>query len=156
MSKFIPFIICLLIVTTSIISQADNQKANTMPPQKILGLRTTVYIVPNMEEAKAWYTKAFQTDPYFDELYYIGYNIGGYELAIQPGEAAKKTSSENVLTYWGVEDIKAQYDYFLSLGATSHEAPSNVGGELMIASVRDPWDNVIGLIYNPTFKLKQP
>jgi hypothetical protein len=31
----------------------------------------------------------------------------------------------------------------------------NVGGSLMVASVKDPWDNVIGLIYNPDFKLPE-
>jgi hypothetical protein len=31
----------------------------------------------------------------------------------------------------------------------------NVGGELMVCSVKDPWDNIIGLIYNPYFKLPE-
>ena len=31
----------------------------------------------------------------------------------------------------------------------------NVGGELMAASVIDPWQNVIGIIYNPYFKLPE-
>ena len=29
----------------------------------------------------------------------------------------------------------------------------NVGGELMTATLKDPFGNVIGLIYNPYFKL---
>ncbi len=29
----------------------------------------------------------------------------------------------------------------------------NVGGEIVIASVKDPWGNIIGLIYNPEFRL---
>ena len=41
----------------------------------------------------------------------------------------------------------------MKLGATMHEKPNNVGGELMVASVKDPWNNVIGFIYNPAFKL---
>jgi lactoylglutathione lyase len=60
--------------------------------------------------------------------------------------------SDNVLSYWGVEDIQERYDHFIKCGATEHEKPNNVGGELMVASVRDPWRNVIGLIYNPDFK----
>ena len=119
----------------------------------MLGLRTTIYKVTDLAKAKAWYGKAFRTKPYFDEPFYAGFNIGGYELGLipDPGPAAKKT--DNVMCYWGVEKIAVEYKRLLKLGATEHEAPNNVGGELMVASVRDPWGNAIGLIYNPDFKL---
>lgn len=117
---------------------------------KILGLRTVGYKVSDIEKAKAWYTEAFETEPYFDQPFYVGYNIGGYELALMPDESTK---GDNVVTYWGVDDIQATYDRFTDLGATEHEAPHNVGGEIMVASVYDAWGNIIGLIYNPEFKL---
>lgn len=116
----------------------------------MLGLRTTIYKVPNLKEAKEWYTKAFQTKPYFDEPFYVGFSIGGYELGLLPEDASK---GENVLSYWGVEDIQATYDHLISLGATEHEAPHSVGEPLLVATVKDPWENIIGLIYNPVFKL---
>lgn len=116
----------------------------------ILGLRTVGYKVSDIHKAKEWYAEAFKTQPYFDEPFYVGFNIGGYELGLQPDGSIK---GDNIAVYWGVEDIQAEYDRFLSLGATAHEAPQNVGGEIMVASVRDPWDNIIGLIYNPEFKL---
>ena len=119
----------------------------------ILGLRTVGYKVSDIDKAKQWYTEAFKTQPYFDEPYYVGFNIGGYELGLQPDESVAGTSGDNVVTYWGVEDIQAEFDYFISLGATVHEAPQNVGGDIVVASVRDLWNNVIGLIYNPEFKL---
>lgn len=34
-----------------------------------------------------------------------------------------------------------------------HETPENVGGDIEVATVVDPWGNVVGLIYNPSFKL---
>lgn len=117
--------------------------------KNILGLRTVIYRVGNLVEAKAWYIKAFGTAPYFDEPYYVGFNIGGYELGLQPDES---TPGDNIHTYWGVEDIQAEYERFLQLGATVHEAPQNVGGDIIVATVRDPWGNIIGLIYNPDFK----
>lgn len=116
----------------------------------MLGLRTIIYKVGSLNEAKAWYTKAFRTEPYFDEPYYVGFNIAGYELGLQEHEAIK---GDNVFSYWGVEDIIKEYERFLELGATKHEEPMNVGGELMVCSVKDPWNNIIGLIYNPYFKL---
>lgn len=116
----------------------------------ILGLRTVIYKVGDLNEAKEWYSAAFNTPPYFDEPFYVGYNVGGYELGLQPDEAITGT---NVTTFWGVEDIQAEYDRFLALGATADEAPQNVGGEIMVATIKDPWGNLIGLIYNPEFKL---
>src|SRR5690554_876649 len=118
----------------------------------MLGLRTTIYRVSNLSEAKTWYAKAFKAEPYFDEPFYIGFNIQGYELGLQPDDSVK---GDNVLSYWGVEDIQETYQHLLDLGATKHEEPTHVGGELMAASVYDPWNNIIGIIYNPYFKLPE-
>ena len=111
-------------------------------------------MVPDLEEGKSWYTEAFGVKPYFDEPFYVGFNIGGYELGLLPTEGGEGGKSESVLAYWGVEDINVQYSRMLRAGATEHEKPNNVGGDLMVASVKDPWGNIIGLIYNPYFKLE--
>ena len=50
------------------------------------GLRTLVYHVSDLEGAKAWYTTLLGTPPYFDEPYYVGFNVAGYELGLQPLE----------------------------------------------------------------------
>jgi len=118
-----------------------------------LGLRTVVYKVADLPQARDWYAKAFGIDPYFDESFYVGFNIGGYELGLQPEETPDAGKGEGVVAYWGVVHIQDEYDRLLALGAKAHEKPFNVGGDLMVASVRDPWDNVVGLIYNPHFKL---
>ncbi len=118
----------------------------------MLGLRTTIYKVSDLTKAKEWYAKAFETLPYFDEVFYVGFNIKGYELGLLPEENTT-VKSDNVLSYWGVENIVETYNLFINLGATVHEKPNNVGGELIVATVKDPWNNVIGFIYNPDFKL---
>lgn len=116
----------------------------------MLGLRTTVYKVNDLSEAKSWCSKAFKMKPYFDEVFYVGFNIKGYELGLLPDDNVK---GDNVMSYWGVEDIHKSYKHFIDIGATKHEEPNNVGGDLMVASVYDPWKNIIGIIYNPEFKL---
>lgn len=118
-----------------------------------LGLRTTVYAVNNLDKAKEWYAKAFGFHPYFDESYYVGFNISGYELGLIK-EQDQMVKGENVIAYWGVEDIKKAYDNLISIGGVVHEKPTSVGGNIMVASVKDPWDNVIGIIYNPEFKIR--
>jgi len=123
-----------------------------MKTTPVLGLRTTIYLVGDLIAAKKWYEKAFEIAPYFDEPFYVGFNINGYELGLLPDEN-NATKGENILSYWGVDDINSSFKKLLSIGASSHENPVNVGGELMVASVKDPWGNIIGIIYNPEFKL---
>ena len=52
-----------------------------------LGLRTVGYAAPDLAAAKAWYTTAFGKTPYFDEPFYVGFNIGGYELNLRFGKS---------------------------------------------------------------------
>ena len=119
--------------------------------KEFLGLRTAIYKVPDIEKGKSWYAEVFATQPYFDMPFYVGFNIAGYELGLQPDENTTG-KSDNVEMYWGVNDVEASYKRLLSLGATGHHPPQNVGGEIIVATVKDPWDNVIGIIYNPGFK----
>jgi len=118
-----------------------------------LGLRTVAYFVADIEKAKKWYSKVFETTPYFDEPFYVGFNIGGFELGLQADKPPPATKAKSVVVYWGVEDIHKTYDRLLALGAQAFEGPENVGGELMVAAVKDPWDNILGIIYNPEFRL---
>ena len=120
-----------------------------------LGLRTTIYKVTDIEKAKAWYTRVFEVAPYFDEPFYVGFNIGGYELGLQPDETPATEKSEGVLTYWGVEDAHQSYTRLLEMGATEFEKPTEVGGGIVVAAVQDPWNNVVGIIYNPHFELPE-
>lgn len=123
-------------------------------PTPMLGLRTTIYKVGDLARAKAWYAEAFQVDPYFDEPFYVGFNVAGYELGLMPDDTPATDKTTNVLSYWGVADITAEVARLIGLGARAVEKPTNVGGEIVVASVMDPWGNEIGLIYNPEFSLK--
>ena len=120
----------------------------------MLGLRTTIYKVSDVKKATEWYSKAFETNPYYNEPYYVGLNIKGYELGLQPEDNPTFDKVESVVSYWGVENIQATFDRLIELGATENEKPYSVGGDLMTATVKDPFGNVIGLIYNPHFQLK--
>ncbi len=124
-----------------------------MKKTAMLGLRTVVYKVSDLEKAKLWYAEAFQTEPYFDEPYYVGFSIGGYELGLLPEEIPPAKKLANVVAYWGVNEINKEYNRLIDLGASEVEKPTNVGGDLMVASIKDPWGNAIGLIYNPVFKI---
>lgn len=142
------------IVFSQQISELTDSIIN-MEKQDILGLRTTIYKVGDLNIAKEWYAKAFEIEPYFDEPFYVGYNIRGYELGLLPEENPTTEKPESVLTYWGVNEIEKVYNHFIKSGATESEKPHSVGEPLMVAAVKDPWGNVIGFIYNPVFKLEE-
>lgn len=121
---------------------------------KILGLRTAIYRVSDINVAKEWYANVFETQPYFDQPFYVGFDIGGFELGLQPEENQVNDKKESVVAYWGVNDIQKEYAKFIEAGATEYESPNEVGGDIVVASVKDAWGNIIGLIYNPHFKIK--
>ena len=66
-------------------------------------------VVDDMEKAKKWYATAFGLEPYWDEPYYVGFNIGGYELGLLLEESAGGEKAEGVVTYWGVNKIEKVY-----------------------------------------------
>ncbi|MFZ3330574.1 MAG: VOC family protein [Candidatus Acidiferrales bacterium] len=118
-----------------------------------LGLRTVKYEVQDVAKAKEWYTKALGIPPYFDEpAYYVGYNVGGYDLGLVPAKDAATKRAAAGVAYWGVEDAHAAYKRLLDLGATPVDELQDVGGGMLAGEVRDPFGNVIGIIYNPQFK----
>jgi predicted enzyme related to lactoylglutathione lyase len=119
----------------------------------IQGLRTALYPAPDLARAKAWYTEAFGVAPYFDEPFYVGFNIGGFELGLVPDMPLGQPPS-GVVAMWGVNDVAAECMRLHSHGATIHEEPREVGGGITVASVLDPFGNIIGLIHNPHFDLK--
>ena len=117
------------------------------------GLRTAAYYVEDIEEAKAWYIGATGVEPYFDEPFYVGFNIGGYELGLMPAVRGQAADAGRVIVYWGVSDVDAALAHLLEVGAQPNEAIQDVGGGVRVATVRDPFGNVLGIIENPGFSL---
>ena len=117
-----------------------------------LGLRTAAYYVSDIAKAREWYSSVLGFAPYFDEPFYVGFNVGGYELGLQPSEASAN-KNEGVVAYWGVQDANASLAYLLERGATLNEAVQDVGENIKVATVKDPFGNVFGIIENPHFKL---
>jgi predicted enzyme related to lactoylglutathione lyase len=121
--------------------------------QMFLGLRTVIYKVPDIEAAKSWYTSVLGFGPYFDEPFYVGFSVGGFELGLQPDETDAKDKVDAVVAYWGVDDAEQALKHLLANGASLHEALQDVGEGIKVATVKDPFGNTFGVIENPHFKL---
>jgi predicted enzyme related to lactoylglutathione lyase len=114
-----------------------------------LGLRTAIYRAPDLARAKAWYTSILKIQPYFDQPFYVGYNVGGFELGLDPDPGAVAGTN----AYWGVPNAEAAVQELLALGATAKVPVTDVGDGIKCASVLDPFGNILGIIENPHFKL---
>ena len=121
----------------------------------IQGLGTVIYPVTDVNRAKAWYAKAFAQAPYFDQPFYVGFNIAGYELGLDPNQPVSGVGAGGGVAYWRVNDIASAVQHFVSAGATAVAPIQDVGDGIKVATVADPFGNHIGLIENPHFALPQ-
>jgi predicted enzyme related to lactoylglutathione lyase len=118
----------------------------------LLGLRTVGYHVDDLAAAKQWYMKVLGFPPYFDQPFYVGFNVGGYELGLNP-DLSKVSPGGKTIVYWGVKNADAALARLIELGAEPHEEVQDVGDGIRVASVRDPWGNLFGVIENPRFQV---
>lgn len=118
------------------------------------GLRTVIYRVDDLEKAKGWYTAILEKKPYFDQPFYVGFNVGGFELGLQPAEDGVICGT-NTIAYWGVPDAKKAYTALLLKGAVEHEKIEDVGDGILVGTVLDPCGNIFGVIENPHFNIAE-
>jgi predicted enzyme related to lactoylglutathione lyase len=126
------------------------------PTSPLLGLRTAIYPVTDLAKAKAWYSAVLGVAPYFDEPFYVGFNVGGFELGLDPDTSVNKPGAAGVQTYWGVADAEKAWARVLELGAQPASPVREVGGGIKVAMVKDPFGNLLGLIENPHFPNTAP
>lgn len=127
----------------------------------LLGLRSAFCYVDDIAAARLWYTKVLGFPPYFDQPFYVGFNVGGFELGLSPDAAPGAGPGKPPRAYgayWGVKDIESALARLLELGAEPRTDIQDVGQDnednrIRVADVLDPWGNVFGIIENPNFKL---
>ena len=122
-----------------------------MTPSAFLGLRSAIAAVPDLPRAKAWYRELLGVEPYFDQPFYVGFNVSGFELGLHPARDDAKPGPGGAVPYWGVERMAEAWPRALRLGAKAVHEPQDVGGGIQVATVSDPFGNSIGLIENPHF-----
>ena len=126
---------------------------NPVPEERIavfLGLRTVIYPAPDLAQAKAWFSELLGTEPYFDQPFYVGFQVAGYELALDPNADAER----GPITYWGVPDAAKALGQLKAAGAEPEGEVQNVGEGIRVATVRLPVSRaILGIIENPHFTL---
>jgi predicted enzyme related to lactoylglutathione lyase len=118
----------------------------------MLGLRTAIYPVVALAEAKRWYASVLGQEPYFDEPFYVGFAVGGFELGLIPDGQPSVAGPQPL---WGVANAEEAFAKLLKLGATALDQITEVGGGIKVGAVADPFGNRLGIIENPNFNPRE-
>lgn len=114
-------------------------------------IRTIIYKVNDLEKAKAFYSSILGFPPYFDQPFYVGFNVNDYELGLDP-DAEGTVYGTSPVAYWQVEDIKKAISNIMEKGGFLHQEVQEVGGDIKVAELKDPFGNIIGIIEDKSFK----
>lgn len=101
-----------------------------------------VFPARHLEEAKKFFGAFLGTEPYADAPFYVGYKVGDMEVGLDP-------NGTDVITYTDTDDIESRLKELVATGATIEQEPKDVANGLLIAKVKDPNGNMLGLRQGP-------
>jgi predicted enzyme related to lactoylglutathione lyase len=108
------------------------------------GIKTIIYPVTDLAQAKDRFAQLSGVQPYVDEPYYVGFRIEGQEVGLDPN--GHRIGSNGPVSYWHVEDVAATLQELVDAGAQTKQEVKDVGGGRLTAIATDPDGNVIGLV----------
>ena len=115
----------------------------------LLGLRTVIYPAPDLAAATRWWTDFLGVAPYFEEPFYVGFEVAGFELGLLPDA----DPADGALTFWGVDDVPAAVAAAIDAGCKVHTPVADVGDGIVTATVRQGGGTIVGFIRNPNFSM---
>lgn len=110
------------------------------------GMKTMIYPVKDVAKAKVLLAKLIGSAPVVDNVYYVGFRVGGQDIGLLPNGHAQGMTAP--LGYFHVDDIKKAVEELVTEGAQIQQAVKDVGAGRLVASLKDFDGNVIGLIQN--------
>ncbi len=108
---------------------------------------TVIYPVRNLEKAKKIYSQLLGIEPFMDRDYYVGFRIGDQEIGLDPN--GHEQGMTGPVVYHQVANIRESLQALLEAGAEKYQDIKNAGEDKLIAAVKDPDGNIIGLIQPP-------
>jgi len=107
-------------------------------------LSLIVYPTKDMASAKTLFKALLGVEPYADMPYYAGFRTGDLEIGLDPNGR-----SAGPIAYWQVDDIRAGLQLLVDAGGETVQDVKDVGGGMLIATVKDAAGNTIGLRQPP-------
>jgi len=108
-------------------SIAAPKKLKTLEASKHMteGIRTIIYPVKDIAQAKNLYSQLLGVAPDMDEAYYVGFNVAGQHLGLDPNGHNKGMTGP--VGYWQVNDIKKSLHLLLDAGSQALQEVEDVG-----------------------------
>lgn len=100
--------------------------------------------VKDLDAAKRIYSTWLGAEPHTDAPYYVGFNVGGVEIALNPNGHATGMAGPTPIVE--VDDLEAVRQELIAAGATEVSAPSPAGPGQRVCTLADADGNPIGLI----------
>lgn len=106
-------------------------------------IKLIVYSVQDLATAKKLYIKFLNTDPYVDGAYYVGFKVGDTEVGLIPKPQGQ--TADSPIVYTDVGDIRHSLMSLSDIGAEVLQDVRDVGGGLLVATIKDADGHVLGL-----------
>ena len=103
-----------------------------------------IYTVTNLDAAKAMHAAVLGVAPHTDQPYYVGFNVGGFDIALVPHDP--KGDRPQPIAYIAIDDLDDAIADAQCAGATVLSEPHDVGGGIRLATLNDLGGNITGLI----------
>lgn len=107
------------------------------------GVKTVLYPVKDMTQAKTLFRKLLEVEPYADQPYYVGFKVGDQDIGLVP-----KGNDGGMTAFYHVDDIKKSLQILQDAGLEIVQAIKDVGQGRLVASAKDQDGNLIGLVQN--------
>ena len=107
------------------------------------GIKTIIYPVKDVTQAKTLFRKLLGVEPYSDQPYYIGFKVGDQDIGLVPN-----SNNAGMTAFYHVDNIKNSLQILMDAGAEIIQDIKDVGRGRLIASAKDKDGNLIGLIEN--------
>jgi len=112
-------------------------------PEMNEGATVLLYPVSDLSRAKAIFTRLLGVEPMADVPYYVGYQVEGQHIGLEPNGAARGMTGAT--PFWEIDDLNDAVAALTEAGATIVEDVRDVGGGGLVAMLSDADGNMIGL-----------
>lgn len=108
------------------------------------GVVTIIYPVRDLLQATRLYAALTGAGPTVNEGDYVGFSAGGVDVGLDAG--GHVAGMTGPMSFWNVPDVLERLAELLDAGWSMDTPVRKAGGGRMIATVRDPDGNVVGLM----------
>lgn len=105
------------------------------------GIKSIIYPVRDMDQARTQFRTLLGAEPYADSPYYVGFKVGDLDVGLDPNGHKDGTT-----VYYHIADIQQSLQALVDAGAQVVQDVKDIGAGGRIASVRNADGNLIGLI----------